>query len=215
MTCQGCGAENPVYANCCMDCGKPLTATPAPIKIVPAEPASPALRRRMVVIGFLCGLIALPIVFIVSALLIPAVLRARISSNEAAAVTALRQMNRAAVEYAATYGNGFPPDLRTLDKRESSAGCDSAGLLNDRALTAGRKSGYDFVYSLGPNPNGPESSPRARANGCTKAGSSAYEIHANPVGPGTTGQRGFFTDQTGIIRWEDMRPATADSQPLR
>jgi type IV pilus assembly protein PilA len=215
MTCQGCGAENPVYANFCMDCGKPLTATPAPIKIVPVEPASPGLRRRMVVIGFLCGLIALPLVFIVSALLIPAVLRARIGSNEAAAVATLRQINRAAVEYAATYGNGFPPDLRTLDNHGTSANCDSAALLVDRALAAGRKSGYDFIYSLEPSPSGSHLSPRAQANGCTKGGSSAYEIHANPVEPGTTGQRGFFTDQTGIIRWEDLRPASANSEPLR
>ena len=215
MTCQSCGAENPVYANFCMDCGRPLTAAPASIKIAPVELSPPEANRRLVIIGFICGLIALPIVLIVSALLIPAVLRARIRSNEEAAVDSLREINRAAVEYAATYGNGFPPDLRTLDGRRSSGSCDSSGLLDDRALTAGRKSGYDFIYSLEPSLNGPEPSPRARANGCTKAGSSAYEIHANPIASGTTGQRGFFTDQTGIVRWEDLRAANADSEPLR
>jgi hypothetical protein len=42
----------------------------------------------------------------------------------------------------------------------------------------------------------------------------AYMVNADPVTPGTTGQRHFFTDQTGVIRVEQHQPATAESPPI-
>lgn len=216
MTCQDCGSENPAYANFCMDCGARLTGTPVPIKIASIPASMPGgATRRVAIIAFFWGLAALPLILIVSAILIPAALRARMNANESKAIASLREINRAAVEYATTYGNGFPPSLGALAKRGGAASCDGASLLSDAALVAGRKSGYDFLYSLGPNPDGPQLSPRAKANGCSKAGSSSYEMHADPVSRGTTGQRSLFTDQTGIIRWDDVRPANANSEPLR
>src|SRR5579864_564279 len=99
MTCQSCGNDNPVYANFCMDCGMRLADVPVPIKIAPvAAPASTVTAtRRVAVLAFFCGLAALPLVLIVSATLIPAVLRARMNANESEAVASLREINRAAV----------------------------------------------------------------------------------------------------------------------
>jgi len=39
-------------------------------------------------------------------------------------------------------------------------------------------------------------------------------IYADPVTPGTTGQRHFFTDQTGVIRAKPDGPANENSPPI-
>ena len=45
--------------------------------------------------------------------------------------------------------------------------------------------------------------------------SESYSVKADPITPGSTGIRHFFTDQTGIIRWEANHPASGESPPLR
>ena len=51
------------------------------------------------------------IILIVAAIAIPNLLRARIAANEASAVGSIRTMNTSALEYAATYENGYPAGL--------------------------------------------------------------------------------------------------------
>ena len=41
-----------------------------------------------------------------------------------------------------------------------------------------------------------------------------YSITAAPVAPGVTGQRYFFTDQSGLIRADQGQAATSLSQPV-
>ncbi len=175
--------------------------------------------RGMAVTGLVLGyggLLLLPVIFLLGmAIIIPNLLRSRIAANEASAIGSLRTLNSAATQYAVTYGNGFPPSLDSLGTAESGgANCDHAQLA-DSALVSGQRFGYVFVYFLEPNSGGPPAlSPAATANGCTVPGGSAFEIHADPVTRGTTGMRSFYTDQTGIIRWEAAKPATADSDGL-
>jgi hypothetical protein len=53
--------------------------------------------------------------------------------------------------------------------------------LIDSVLSAGSKSGYTFAYSAG-------------------TGNQTYTLTATPIAAGQTGQRMFFTDQSGVIR---------------
>ena len=64
----------------------------------------------------------------------------------------------------------------------------------DSVLSSGTKSGYAFTYA------------RASANEWTCASS--------PSSAGTTGDRAFFADQTGVIRFESTGTATAASNPI-
>jgi hypothetical protein len=41
-----------------------------------------------------------------------------------------------------------------------------------------------------------------------------YAITADPSNRGTTGQRGFFTDQSGVIRFDATTTATVASTPI-
>jgi type IV pilus assembly protein PilA len=168
------------------------------------------------VLGY-AGVAVIPLVLIIAAIAIPNWLRAKMVANEAAAVDSLRAVNIAAVQYAATYENGFPSDFEAFGNEEGSArNCNHAGLL-DRRLGAGHKNGYIFSYSprFPSGQPGPVVSPKAAARGCTSGGASGYSVTADPIRSGSTGGRSFYTDQTGVIRCSNNgEPATAESHPL-
>ena len=52
------------------------------------------------------------------------------------------------------------------------------------------------------------------ATGYVKVSNSEYTLTADPVTPGVTGTRGFFSDESGVIRAENPAPATVASAPL-
>ena len=56
-------------------------------------------------------LVVVAIILIIAAIAIPNLLRAKMSANEAAAVSSLRTINTASVNYSTTYGNGYAPSL--------------------------------------------------------------------------------------------------------
>src|SRR5271169_7154101 len=58
-------------------------------------------------------LIVVAIILIIAAIAIPNLLRARISANEASAVSSLRTINTACITYNSTYGT-YPPVLADL-----------------------------------------------------------------------------------------------------
>jgi type IV pilus assembly protein PilA len=162
------------------------------------------------VMGY-AGLFFVPFILIVAAIAIPNLLRARMAANEASAVGSLRTINVAAITYSATYSNGFPPSMIAMDGLQNPGStCDHAHLIGS-VFAYGQKDGYEFTYvPLGAQVLGDD----AKAHGCMTPGSSSYEVHADPFARGSTGQRSFYTDQTGVIRFERDKPATADSAPL-
>lgn len=226
MFCQSCGQQIPDEVGYCKFCGKPVSGTPEE----PTQPATSGKAIASLVLGVffllfpaailavilghlsrsdirrsagrlkgagmaLAGLIlgytgvALIPLLIVAAIAIPNLLRARMAANEATAVASLRVLNTAAVTHQADKG-GFPSSLERLG---------AEGLI-DGVLASGRKSGYVFTYVPG-DKNG---------DGLLDE----YTINADPIKPGNTGRRHFFTDATGIIRMETGRPANKDSPPL-
>jgi type IV pilus assembly protein PilA len=180
------------------------------------------------VLGYV-GMSVIPIM-IVAAIAIPNLLRARIAANEASAVGSVRTIETAAFSYGVTYSNGFPPSLESLDGSGSGpASCGHAQLLDgslapnqlppdDRfsILVTPQKSGYIFNYVPTMPPNGEQAalSSEAARRGCTVPGAAGFEVHADPVTRGTTGQRSLYGDQTGVIRFNVEGPATSDSPPL-
>ena len=121
-----------------------------------------------------------------------------IKYNEAAAVGALRTLNTACVTYAATFGTGFPAGLEDLGA-SGPVTPHSANLI-DKELASGTKSGYVYRYSS-----------EAPIRGVVPS----YTITADPVTPGQTGRRHFFTDQSGVIRWNASTTASASDQPIQ
>jgi type IV pilus assembly protein PilA len=146
-------------------------------------------------------LIVVAIILIIAAIAIPNLLRSRMAANEASAVGSIRTINTSAVTYSSTYPNdGYPPSL--ADMGGPAGACVAASTqacLLDSVLAAGTKSGYTFVWT-----------------GDGNTPSVGYSITATPVNVGTTGQRMFFSDQSGVIRYDPSGAgATVASPPLQ
>ena len=63
----------------------------------------------------------------------------------------------------------------------------------DSVLGAGAKSGYNFTYA---------------------GGTVTWSCNGDPQVAATTGDRGFFVDQSGVIRFSQTPPAGAGSPPI-
>jgi prepilin-type N-terminal cleavage/methylation domain-containing protein len=161
-------------------------------------------------------LIVVAIILIIAAIAIPNLLRARMAANESSAAGSLRSINTANATFQTTYGHSFAPSLLTLGGPAPAAGtaapCTSANLI-DQILgqDPATKSGYIFTYAPGaadPGDNG--------AGGAPVCGSVVgYTVTADALTIGGTGNRDFFTDQTGVIRVNTGAPAGAGSPPLQ
>ena len=136
-------------------------------------------------------LIVVAIILIIAAIAIPNLLRSKMAANEASAVGSLRTLNTSSVAFSTTYGN-YPHALADLGP--STAPTSTAADLIDSALVSGIKSGYTFAYSA----TGPWQQ---------------YTITAAPTSS-STGQRYFFTDQSGVIRVNLSTTASASDNPI-
>jgi len=145
-------------------------------------------------------LIVVAIILIIAAIAIPNLLRSKMAANEASAVATLRTYNTAIVSFQTTYGTDPATDLTQLGP--SATPSSTAADLVDNLLGAANptKSGYGFTFV-----------PGAAASGIV----STYTIVAAPLTQNVTGQRQFFTDQSGVIRQTtDGTTPTAASNPI-
>jgi len=141
-------------------------------------------------------LIVVAIILIIAAIAIPNLLRSKMAANEASAVASLRTLNTVIVEYSITYATD-PSNLSSLQPATtpSSTSADLVDSLlgKDPAV----KSGYSIAYTA-------------------VAGTpiTSYSMVATPTSS-STGQRKFFTDQSGVIRQTtDGSTPTASSTPI-
>ncbi len=156
-------------------------------------------------------LIVVAIILIIAAIAIPNLLRARMAANEASAVGSIRTSNTSAVTYSSTWGVQFPATMVAMAGTPGTlADCNDAELIDPTlgAATAAAtaKSGYWFTYT------GATATPAVGA--CT--GFQTYTLVGVPAIVGQTGQRGFFSDQSGVIRFTtDGSAPSVVSPPLQ
>jgi prepilin-type N-terminal cleavage/methylation domain-containing protein len=150
-------------------------------------------------------LIVVAIILIIAAIAIPNLLRSKMAANESSCVGSMRTINTAEVTYATAYpALGYSATILNLGGAApcTTATTGSACLIDDvlAQATTTAKSGYLFTYT-----------PAAAVGGVV----SAYTMNGDPSNPGTTGQRGFFTDQSGVIRYSISGAALATSSPIQ
>ena len=152
-------------------------------------------------------LIVVAIILIIAAIAIPNLIRSKMAANEASAVATLRTLNTAEVVYSSNYSvpGVFAAALINLGDGGTAANCapgaaaptSANACLIDAALenatAASPKSGYKLTYA---NPAG------------------GYTINNDPVSPGSTGVRQFYTDQSLVIRAATGGAATATSPAI-
>jgi len=132
----------------------------------------------------------LVVCFVVAGIAVPGLLRSRIVANEAAAVGSIHSFNEAVASYKLQH-LAYPERVSAL-----------GGLVNEDLACKQppcKKSGYRFTYTLlAPDNSGPR-----------------YTITARPVRYNDSGQKSFFADRSGVVRYTvDDRPATAADSPL-
>ena len=154
-------------------------------------------------------LIVVAIILIIAAIAIPNLMRSRMAANESSAVGSVRTINTAMV----TYNTSFPDTgyaLALTNLGGATAACAppavatvaAACLIDNLLSVVQQKSGYQFA-----------------AAGAATAGSTTnntYTVSAVPLTIGATGNRGFFSDQSGVIRYTlDGSAPTIASSPLQ
>ncbi len=127
-------------------------------------------------------MIVVAIIAIIAAIAIPSLLAARMSGNEASAISSLRTLTTVNEQYRTRFG-AYAGALGDLQ---------AEGYI-DNVLGGGAKSGYDFTY--------------------TGAGV-VWDTTADPTIVGRTGERFFFVDESGVIRFDTSATATAASNPI-
>ncbi len=137
-------------------------------------------------------LIVVAIILIIAAIAIPNLLRSRIAANEASAVGSIRTLNTAEITYNTTYPSVGFTGLTALGPVTSGTATSAAAGLIDANLASGTKSGYSFVVTPG-----------------TTTPVASYESTAAPVTLGTTGQRYFCSDSSGVIQYNAAAPTGA------
>jgi len=148
-------------------------------------------------------LIVVAIILIIAAIAIPNLLRSRIAANEASAVGSIRTINTAEVTYASTYPDCGFTELTNLG---GSGGTASGAGLVDSVLAGGVKSGYSFGTAA--------SGGSGTCGSGTTLPNTTYTLTGDPQTP-QTGQRHFFSDQSGVIRYDTTTNATSGSNPLQ
>ena len=135
-------------------------------------------------------LIVVAIILIIAAIAIPNLLRSRMAANEASAVGSLRSINTAEVTYSSTFpDSGYAAALINLGGTVAqctppAVATTANACLLDAVLSAGAKSGYTFT-AVGANP--------------VNNVNSTFTSSGIPVVVGQTGNRGFGSDQSGVI----------------
>ena len=141
-------------------------------------------------------LIVVAIILIIAAIAIPNLLRAKMAANEASAVASLRTLNTVIVAYSTTYATD-PSNLASLapSATPSSTSADLVDNLFGRILRS--RADIRSLYTA------------VAATPITQ-----YSMVATPSSA-STGQRKFFTDQSGVIRQTtDGTTPTASSTPI-
>ena len=129
-------------------------------------------------------MIVVAVIGIISILAVPNFMRSRLFANETSAIASLRVIVTSEITYASTVGNG---SFGSTDELVAQ------GLI-DAALGSGSKDGYNLTL--------------------TPDGSSGFTAIAVPITVGSSGQRGFFADQTGVIRYSEDGSAPTAASPV-
>ena len=131
----------------------------------------------------------------------------RRTADQSWAVAGLRSINSAANTYATTYGHGYPASLAVLGPPTSAnpstptPPTENAAALIPENLASGLRSQYRFTY-VGVKPNGAE-------------GFTAYTVRADPFTDESVGYDHYYSDQSGVIRFEPGREANERSKPIQ
>ena len=136
-------------------------------------------------------LIVVAIILIIAAIASPNLLRSRMSANEASAVGSVRLLVTCSIGYQTGHPDvGYPTTTKELAPVAYGGidGCIDEVLTDASDGTLTPKSGYVFDYTVVVAPSGLNTQ-------------FAIDGHPLAIDCGRTGQRTYFTDDSGVVRF--------------
>ena len=160
------------------------------------------MRRQQKGFSLIELLIVVAIILIIAAIAIPNLLRSRMAANESSAVGSIRTINTAELMYSTSYpANGYGTLANLGGPAASCAGATFASaaqacMIDDVLATTAVKSGYNFTAVPG-------------------AGTPAvsYSSLAVPSVNGSSGQRAFCSEESGVIYFNAGGVACTNADP--
>jgi type IV pilus assembly protein PilA len=159
------------------------------------------MKNRQVGFTLIELLVVVAIILIIVAIAVPNFLRAKISANESSAVSSEHAVNTAEIGYSTMFVDvGYSASLADLGPGGTGTcpGTSTSSCFIDQVLATGTKSGYVFTY----------------VQDASVTPSIHYTINADPQIMNITGQRGFYSDDSNVIRYNSTGPANVNSPPL-
>lgn len=159
------------------------------------------MKHRQLGFSLIELLVVVAIILIIAAIAIPNFLRAKITANESSAVSSVHAVDTAEIAYSSMFSNiGYSATLADLGTGGTSPcpGTATASCFIDPTLATGTKSGFNFTY----------------VQNASATPAIQFTINADPVSQGITGQKGFYSDESNIIRYASPGPANLGSAPL-
>ncbi len=141
-------------------------------------------------------MIVVAIIAIIAAIAIPNLLRSRMTANEGAAVGTMRTISSAEAQFQSAAINPFPSGMGQYGNL-AALGATVPPFV-DPNVAAGAKQGYTFVAV----PGGADGAP-------------TYTCNGDPIQMGASGNRGFFVDESGVIRFAQGAVATVADNPVQ
>ncbi len=138
-------------------------------------------------------LIVIAIILILMLMAIPTIGSLTKKANETSAINSVQTITKAEIQYNSTYpANGYACTLAALGGDPNSGPpTPNAAQILQGDLTSGFKSGYIFNISC---------KDKVSVNGTDRY--TSYTITAVPQTVGKTGDRGFCSDQFGVVKYD-------------
>lgn len=147
-------------------------------------------------------LIVVAIILIIAAIAVPSFLRAKMSANQSSAVSSVHAVDTAEIGYSTMYESiGYSASIAALGPGASPSTCPGTSTEScfiDEVLASGTKSGYLFTY----------------VQNASETPSVQFTLNADPQISNITGQIGYFSDESDIIRYNSNGSATSSSPSL-
>ena len=161
--------------------GRPPAAMTPEERALVADDSNRAVAMAIVAIFGLFGGIAM--IGIVAAIAVPALLRARMSGNEASAIGSIQAMSSAQVTFASTHGRYGTLECLTVPSSCPNADgtVSTAPFIHPAAAGPGPRSGYTFRLLLSPD-------------------QTRFVYWAEPAKAGQTGNRAFCVTETFTVQ---------------
>ncbi len=140
-------------------------------------------------------MIVVALIVVIAAIAIPNLIRSRMTANEGAAIGSLRTIANAQSQFQSQAVLAFPSGMGRY-ATIGDLGSTNPPLI-DSALATGSRHGYGFIST----PGGVDGSP-------------SYAANADPLIMNQSGGRGFYVDETSVIRFMVGGPAGAIDPPL-